>query len=258
MTLSIAVQIALTQLAKKKPTAATIKKVRSILLKGKEVSHRTQTANFSHAKKIFKQRWPNAEILKEMRADPEVTEKVIAEDIKHRDSRKIQHVTREMIETILSFKGDKNIHLLAIYLLFASGRRSGELLSARIRNKPGSDKLKIDGVLKRSDGGEGCEFQTVVSKTAFLKEFKRFRSLTKYANLDTFQRTLSRKVKKKLGDGVHPHSLRGFYAAYMFKFRNKEQIPINPYIRDVLCHQSVNSSLNYTAFKVQFDQDFVR
>ena len=158
----------------------------------------------------------------------------------------------------MELRKSKNIFDIAIFLLFVSGRRTSELLSAKFINIKGSKDIGIKGILKRTDGGNDCVFTPMINKTLFFKILKEFNKLLKFTNLNTFQRTLNRKIKNILGDDIHPHVMRGMYALYMFEFRNNKNKKINTFIRDALCHQSINASLNYTGYKVRFDKDIVK
>lgn len=235
----------------------TLKKIESLLLKDKP-KPRTQTVRFSLVKKMFKNRSiTDKEFLKHIRPKQSITDAIVAENILVRDSQKLMTIKKEMIEKILSLGDSKNVHDLAIYLLFVSGRRTSEMLHAVFHNDKKNKLIRITGVLKRTDKTD-CVFPPLINKTKFFKIYKKFKKTLKYSNQYTFQRTIHRKTTKLLG--VKPHALRGMYITYAFIFRNKSNLKINTFIKEKLCHQSINASLNYTQYKLDDDinSDFVK
>ncbi len=260
MTLSKSATENFRQLAKnltKKNKEETLKKIRKIIL-SKNPKPRTQTIHFSQAKAIFRDHTEDEVWLKKIKPDDKITEDVLKESIKHRDERKVVHIKREDIEKILNYHLDKNIFKLALFLLLTSGRRSCELVESKITNKKGSTKLTIDHIAKRRDKYQNLQFPTLVPKTVFMKNLKKFKKLFEYTNTKTFQRTLSRTVKREFGKEWHPHILRKIYAIYSYDFRNKENLAVNPFIQNVLLQQGISSSMHYTGIKLNFTDDFIK
>ena len=62
-------------------------------------------------------------------------------------------------------------------------------------------------------------------------------------------------TKKAIGPTWHAHMLRGVYAAYLFKFDNPENTKINTFIKNKLCHTTIDASLSYTGYTMDFDDD---
>lgn len=234
-----------------------IKKITEVIMNDSP-KPRTQTTRFSLIKKKFAQVTNDKEFLKKIKPDDEIIDKLIKDNKRIRDEAENINVNEDVIKKIMPLKNSRDVFDLAIWLLLMSGRRSSELMTAKFNNIRGTVDVGIDGVKKRRDGGNDCVFSPLVPKTVFFKVYNDFKRLFKFTNKDTFQRTLNRRVKKLLGEEFHPHTLRGIFALYSFKFRNKNNKKINTFIRDALCHQSINASLNYTGYKILFDNDIIK
>ena len=260
MTLSKDATAKFGQLAKnltKKNKQETLEKIRKIIL-SKKPKPRTQTIHFSQAKAIFKKYTDDEVWLKKIKPDDKITEGVLKESIEHREQRKVFHVNQEEIEKILGYHLDKNIFKLALFLLLTSGRRSCELLESKITNAKSSKKLTIDHVAKRTDKNQNLQFPTLVPKTIFMKNLKKFKKLFEYTNKTSFGRTLSRTLKREFGEDWYPHILRKIYAVYSYEHRNKEDLAVNPFIQSVLLQQGISSSLSYTGIKLDFISDIIK
>ena len=64
-------------------------------------------------------------------------------------------------------------------------------------------------------------------------------------------------LAKILGDNFHTHNLRGIYAIYSYTFRNPDNIKINPFVKSALNHLSLDASLSYTGYKINFTNDII-
>lgn len=225
------------------------------LVKEDNPKPRTLTVRYSLIKDIFKDVTNDQEFLKKIRPNANITLRVVKSNIKQRDNQKMIEIHKKDIKKIMSFAKSKDIFKLAIYLLFVTGRRISELLGAEFFSTKKPYLVKIRGVLKRTDNVD-CEFPLLINKAKFFKIMKRFKDLQTYTNMDTFHRLLNNKVKILLeNDKLKPHSLRGMYITYLFKFRNKDNLKINTFIKKNLCHQSIDASMNYTQYKINDDMD---
>ena len=228
------------------------------LIESKKYSERTQTVNYSKIKKIFKQHTKDEDFLKQIKPKNNITEKILKENIERRNTKKRNIINKELIEKVLNLYNSNNIFELAIFLLLTSGRRTTELIESKITNKKKSKNLIIDKVKKRTDNKENIELQVLVPKTTFMKVLNEFKKRYKYTNKHTFVRTLNRKIKRLLGNDIHAHTLRKIYANYLYQFRNRQNLAINPFIQNVLSQMHVSSSLAYADTKIDFDDDFIK
>ena len=235
----------------------TLVNIKSIIMDNNP-KPRTISTRYSIIKKQFKKITKDNEFLNKIKPEESITNELIIINAKIRDEKKQIELSSDMVNKIKLLSKSNDPFELAIYLLFISGRRTSELLTADFTNIKKSKAVGINGVKKRTDGGNGCSFIPITTKTKFFKLYKKFKKILEYKNINTFHRSLNRRVKKILGKGVRPHDLRGYYVTYMFKFRNKENKKINTFIRDNLCHQSINASLNYTGYKINFDKDIFK
>lgn len=207
---------------------------------------RTISSRYSTIKKKFKSKVKDPAFLKMIRPDPKITESIIKQNAEIRDKKKLINITPNVIKSILSFESSSNPYELGMYLLFVSGRRTSELLTAKFSSK--GNKVRIRGVRKRTDDID-CYFEPLIRSRKFIMLYKKFMNMHNIS-YKSFQRTLDHKIKRYYGPNYHAHMLRGMYAMYAYHFRNTEQLKINTFIRDKLCHQSINSSLNYTQYKI--------
>lgn len=230
-----------------KSDQSTLKKIKEAVLED-EPRPRTIASRYSSIKKIMREKGMKKELLSKVRPEEELTKKVIDENVKVRDSRAMTAVDKDVVDKILGYRKSKDLYEMAIYLLFTSGRRTRELFESSFTKAPKS-KVRVDPVLKQKERNT-FDFIPIQSAGMWMTAYKRFKREKKGLSYENFSRTLNRRVKKILGDKFHPHSLRGMYAVYMFNFKNKKDLPINPFIKQILGHQSLNSSMSYTNYKI--------
>jgi len=241
-----------------KNKGTTLSKINKILTNDKPKDN-TLTVRYSLTKKLFKGKTTDTAFLSKIRPNPKITESVIENNERVRDNKKLIDITEDDVRKILSFHDSSKIFELMIWLLFVSGRRTSELLTAKFTNAKSNKAIRIKGVKKRSDSDTvECEFIPLVSKTKFFKVYNKFKRILNYSNLGTIHRTLDRRIKRHFNSVWHPHLLRGAHANYAYKFRNKDKDKINTFIQNQLCHQSVRASLSYTGYNIAFDNDIVR
>ena len=236
----------------KKNLKETLKKIKSVIMTGSP-SDRTITVRYSIARNMFKDKHgAGNDIIKDIRPDPKLTEKVIKENIEIRDDRKMFEVNEELFKKILSLKSSTNVYDKFLYALIVSGRRTSELLDADFSSGKGH-LIKMDGLLKTRGDDKVCEFAALITKTKFLKLIKNIKKEIKQRRIRTFKKNLDNRINQLFNKVLNPHMLRAIYANYLFKFFNKENVEINPFIQKVLCHKTVNASLSYTGIKIAFE-----
>jgi hypothetical protein len=225
----------------------------------KKYSVRTTLVRYSVMRQYMKLFTKNKTLLDTFIPPKEMSDKITAENIHRRDKRQVVQVSRKLIENILQLEDSRNMYDMCLYLLFVTGRRTREMTHSRYYNKAHHARMFIDGVLKRSDEGIGCSFPTMVSKTKTLRKIRQFKKmlLRNPMKPKNFSSNLLSRMHKVVSPYSNPHQLRAIYANYMYKFRNTDSLKINTFIMDVLCHESVTTSLSYTGYKLIFETDFV-
>lgn len=240
--------------------AMILKEIRNYITKDSP-KPRTITVRYSNIKGMFKKAAVgNKEFLNKIKPEDSITQHVMAENQIIRDEQQLIPITRKMIQTIMRFEHASDIFNIAIYLLFVSGRRTSELFECTFKMNSNSPYIVVEGLKKRNDNID-CSFKPLVNVGKFFKIFCIFNKLKQKTNLKALSRNLTRRIKKVLnGDEYKPHMLRGFYIYYSFHFRNHYNKKINTFIRDGLCHQTIDASLNYTQYKIMddLDRDIVR
>ena len=223
-------------------------------------SDRTITWRYSLIKKKLKPR-VSTELAEKIKPDKKITEKVLKENIKVRDNRKMKPISQELIEKIISFGKSNNPYEMYIYVMFVTGRRLREVIDGKFTNKKGSKNISMKGIKKsrkKELDDEIIEIIPLVAKTKFFRVYNKLIKIIKYSNIKHIENNLQRCIKKLLGPEFKSHDLRRLYAMYMFKFRNKDKETINPFLKKILHHSSIENSINYTDVELQFNKDIVK
>lgn len=214
-----------------------------------QISDTTKTVYISLAKKMISEKIKDDIFINSIVPKIEFTKRIKKENIQRRDEREMIEINEEQINKLFSFDNNDDIFKLNMYLLFVTGRRFSELLYAEFINKKKNKNLFIKGILKRRKEEEtmdGCLFPIIGTKTKIIKQIKRFQKEASKFKFENYKRTFTRRIKKEFNNDWSPHTLRGIYAKYMYKNNNKGNLQINPFIKKVLCHKSIESSLSYT------------
>lgn len=237
----------------KKNIKETLVKIKKIILSGNP-KKRTITVRYSVARNLFKAKYgSDDDIIKYIKPDDKITESVIHDNLETRDSRKLFEVSEELFSKILSLGKSTNIYDRFLYALLVSGRRTSELLDATFTSGHGP-LVKMDGILKTRDVDKTCEFKVLTNKTKFLKRIKGIQKEIKQRRIRTFKKNLDNRINTVFNKALNPHKLRAIYVNYLFKFFNKEDLQINPFIQNTLCHKTINASLSYTGVKIMFEK----
>ena len=214
---------------------------------------RTISNRYSLFKKEMKKVTDDGEFLAKIKPADELTSKLIEENIKRRDiENTMLDIDEDLINKIISFKNSNDPHILALFLLFCSGRRSSELLEANFSLSENTNFINVKGLKKTRGLTSTQKFLTICFPEEFLNLLKKFRKLLN--NKTTFNTILNRRIKKFLAPNLNAHNLRGVYAVYLFKFSNPNNVKINQFIKIALNHESIESSLSYTGYKITFDK----
>ena len=80
------------------------------------------------------------------------------------------------------------------------------------------------------------------------KKLKSVRDLVEDISTGDLNKRVNRYIKKNIRKDLTSHSLRGFYAHYLFHTNNPENKNINGFLTDVLNHECGTSSLNYSNY----------
>ncbi len=207
----------------------------------------SQCNAFSRAKKYFKRFTTDKEFLSQIKPHCEITQKSFAASRERMINRTMLEVSEYSVKGILKQHNSKDIHELAVFLLTATGRRIGELLEKDMEIVKGErSRVVIESVLKDKEDRKNLEFPIAVSNTKFRAAYRRFKRLYRDVTKSTFPNLLGRHIKERFGKAYHTHTFRKIYAAYMFKHKNPKRIIINTFIRNILLHQELTSSIFYT------------
>ncbi len=221
-------------------------------------TERTILARYSTIKKLISEYITDPKFINKIKAPITLTNKIRNENKEIRDKKQLITINEDTIMKILSFRYSDNIYENAIYLLFVTGRRLIELLTAKFYSKKNSSNyIYIDGIRKRKDNKKSCRFIPLTDKKETIEKIHEFQEKIKKVKTDSFKRSLLRNIKKKVDDSFYTHMLRGIYIMYLYKFRNKNNKKINTFIMNNLCHQNIDSSLSYTGYNINFNEDII-
>lgn len=211
---------------------------------------RTISIKISVTKKTMKNLYPNDNrFWDNIAPNKNITKRVIELNKEKLLSTKITKVKKSFVDKILKTDGDFATDDLLLYLLIASGRRYNEIILGKFTKSKRKNYLNFSGLLKKRGNEKSAEIFILGSKEVFLRNYNLFKKrLAKVKKLDNFQRNFARNLK----DLVLPykfttHFLRVIYANYMFQYNNPENLIYNPFIRKVLNHKSLMSSINYSS-----------
>lgn len=232
------------------------------------LKERTMTKNYSLVRTFFKRVLNNEkykDFLFKIKND-ELTDKVLVMDKTTRDERKEIKIDKEVIKKIISFQHSLILEEIVIFVMFVTGRRISEILNVGRRvnmkvlgfdfkEKTEPDKVSFCGILKKKDN-EHFECQTIkilITKTKLKKlitKIKLLRGIRK--NINIIQKT--NVLVKKLHEGFVSHSIRKLYVSYSYKFLNKNSLKFNTFIKEFLNHDSIETSLSYNDYIINFDK----
>lgn len=156
-------------------------------------------------------------------------------------NRKIKDIPVEDFKKLIILNDNPDVIQLLTYLMVTSGIRISEALEDNFKwtNKGILYKPKK----KREDEKEVIIYPIVDNKTWYDNYKKFLKQRTNYDN-----KTLTRLLREHLdsiNENLKPHSLRGLYTVYMLKFRNKERLIPNAYIKQILNHDATSASISY-------------
>jgi len=222
-----------------------ITKLERLIYSG-DPTYGTLSVRYSLFKKKFRELGIDKDFLDEFRPPEKLTYQVLKDNKEIRDNRKLFPVSMFQVEKIIDLKESDHLIDLALYLLLVSGRRTNELINAKFFRGKHKKHIKIIGLSKSKINS--CEFPILISRQRFMKLINYFQNLD--VNKNTFSVLLNRRIKKLLGQKWTAHKLRKVYAKYLYKYNNPDNMKINSFIKNVLCHSTIESSLNYTDVKL--------
>ena len=234
-----------------------LKKLKKIIYKNNP-SDRTISWRYSLVKKYLSNFFDDPYFINKIKPKDGLTNKIIEMNINKRDNIKLITIDDNLINRITSFENSMNPYELYIYLLFVSGRRLREIKNAEFINKKNSNKIIMKGVSKKRGNDNKIEFIPLVSKSKFFRIYKRLKKIMNNISMKYIDRNLQRNIKNILGIKYKSHDLRKLYGLYSYKFRNKDDLSLNPFLKKYLNHDSINSSLHYTNMKFNFHNDIVK
>lgn len=233
----------------------TLNKIKEIMSK-KNFSDRTITSYYSFIKNDFKKVSNNETFLKNIRPDDEITRSVLKKNIDVKNDRKMIEISESMLERISLYKDSSKAIELGIWLMLMCGRRISEITEGLFYTKKGTKKIFFKGIKKRKSGPSDEEFELhlLCCKTLFIRNYKLFKKLTLGRTTLSLNQSINRKIKDEYGPQFSSHSMRGIYVNYLFTFGNADNKKINTFIRDMLKHEVVETSMNYTQYKLMFSK----
>ena len=216
---------------------------------------RTVTTKITLAKKKLRLSTKDFDFYKDINPKREITKEVIKMNQKVLDKETtFTKINKSWMDDIIKkFRKSNNIKELAVYILLNTGRRMNELINGEFTsNQNCKNKIFFKGILKKRDKdlNEFICIDTIDSKDNVLNAVEKFKSKIKGKKKLSIQRNLQNGIKEL----THPfhftsHFLRVAYANYLFQFRNPEQQIFNAFIKKVLNHASLLSSINYTSIE---------
>lgn len=255
----------LSRLASRKLNEAIEKKVprRTLLRIIKFISlsnakPRTALQRLSHIKRhLRKHGIDDPKMFDAMKPRGDLVEKVIALDRQARKNKENIRFGDKEMKFLLSLDTSNLVNAI-IVLQLMSGRRIHEIVDPVYKaNKVGRMSVRFDHLSKQRNAPKSADIRLLGDADRFLTLLKQVRSEKDKLKFPTSKvnRALVRYGKGALGNPAikSSHTLRGMYAAYLFKVRNPSNQNINGFITDSLNHSSGKTSMNYSNFIYQKD-----
>lgn len=193
--------------------------------------------------------------LKQIKPPAEIVNSVLENDAKLKETKKNIKFNQELVDKILSYKDSKNLYEKFIYLQFISGRRISEIkefdnIVKLFKNNNNEIKMKLNK--KKHQNFEIVKIMpNTIEPSEFKKQLKKLRDVIEEIDTGDYTKRLNRFIKKNLGKDYTTHSLRGMYGSYMFNKHNPENLNINAYLKNLLNHDSIDSSISYSNYQFE-------
>tara|TARA_B110000261_G_scaffold159771_1_gene198290 strand:- start:13426 stop:14217 length:792 start_codon:yes stop_codon:yes gene_type:complete len=223
-----------------------------------EPSDKTILTRYSKIKNYLRDKFGSElseDEIKQIKPPGDIVDRVLASDLKIKQSKTNIKFDQQLVDKILNFKDSKNMFEKFIFLQFVSGRRLNEIaeFEHKIKIPKGSTykikmKLSKKKYKKESDMDEVKLIPGEIDNITFKKKLKGLRDLVEDISVGDLNKRINRYLKKNIRKDLTSHTLRGFYAHYLFNFHNPENLNINGFLTKVLNHDTGTSSLNYSNY----------
>lgn len=216
---------------------------------------RSLTNKLSLTRRYFIENGYTKKYANELFPGKEITRKVKNENDKILENTKIIKIKKSFVDNIINtYNTENNDYLkLAVYLLLSSGRRMNEILNSKFTIDENNEKnVLIDVILKKRDGSKYYSIKIIGNRDTFIKTLKRFNYLTSELRQITIRQNIQDYIRKNYASIglLTSHYFRVLYANYLFKYENPEDILYNVFLKNVLNHASLLSSINYSTIKI--------
>jgi hypothetical protein len=216
---------------------------------------RTLTNKLSMAKKYFEQNGYDKKFLMNLYPGKNITREVIRENTKVLERTKAIQIKKSFVDNIINtFHSSTEYPKLAIYLLLASGRRLNEIIDSKYVADPNDESRVIVDVLlkKRGENENNYSIKIIGDRDTFLRSMKTFKNLILGISHSTAQQGIQTYIRKYYTIHGLPtsHYFRVLYANYLYKYHNPDNLIYNVYLKNILNHNSLLTSINYTSLTV--------
>lgn len=189
--------------------------------------------------------------LKDLFPDKQLTRKVKSENNDILENTTSIKISKQFVDDIINEEindGDC-YHKIAYYLLLSSGRRIDEILNSKFEKDIDSNCVTTNRILKKRNISENNKVRIIGDRDKFLKLICKFKSATSNIVDCTIRANLQTYIREKYNTtGIKTsHFLRVLYANYLFKYENERNIIYNVYIKNILNHSTLFSSINYSS-----------
>lgn len=216
---------------------------------------RTLTNKLSQAKKYFESNGYDKKFLVRLFPGKNITRAVIKENNAALEKTKSIEIKKSFVDNIINnFHSSTEYPKLAVYLLLASGRRLNEIIESNYKKDPkNKSNVLVDMLLKkRSDDEDNYSIKIIGDRDTFLQSMDVFKKLIAGISHSTAQQGIQTYIRKYYTIHGLPtsHYFRVLYANYLYKYENPDNTIYNVYLKTVLNHNSLLTSINYTSLRV--------
>lgn len=212
---------------------------------------RTLTNKLSLTRKHLLNNGYNIKYLKDLYPDKQITKKVKSTNNDVLENTTSIVIKKKFVDELISEElNDKDcLGKVAYYLLLSSGRRIDEIMNSKFEKDDDHKHVKTNRILKKRNVTGMNKVRIIGCRDKFISALDKFKELTANILDVTIRLYVQSYIKEKRKDTniKTSHFLRVLYANYLFKYENERNLIYNVFIKNVLNHSSLYSSINYSS-----------
>lgn len=222
-------------------------------------NQRTICSKISTFKRILKKNGWNIVLLKNMTPGRNITREVTRRNRSKFEKRCEVNLTTDVIMEKLNKLANGLLIENCVALFINCGRRMSEVCRGEFMEcKNETHKILFKGLKKKRARSKYCEndfvpIDIIQTKDEFMKQYESLKTMRELYKPNSLVNILQKEIKIGLSDIVSKptsHTTRVIYVNYLYATRNVDKKLYNVFIKDVLHHETLNSSAHYTDIRI--------